>query len=72
MEPGLGRGIWPPGLPRLESTLEGVLGAVLGRLAIAEHRDERSQDPPVGVPVEALEIRLGTGLILRNAFRLIA
>src|SRR5438270_9428723 len=64
VHPGLGRGVLSPGGPASVGALEGVMRAVLGCRAVAEHADERAQDAVVRGPVEALEIRVVTGPVL--------
>src|SRR6266849_323075 len=58
VEPGFGGGIGPPRLPGLERAFESVLGAVLRGLAVAQHRDQSPQNPPVRVAIKALEVGL--------------
>ena len=56
MDPGFGRRVWAPALPRLERLDEGVLGAVLGRFRIAKDHRQGSVDAWVRAAVEAIEV----------------
>ena len=64
VQPGFRGGVGTPRLPALVGALEGILRAVLGDRPVAQEGDQGAQDPPVRGPVEALEIRLRTGLVI--------
>src|SRR5256886_5828307 len=63
MDPRFGRRYRLPCVPLLVSTLERVLGAVLGGGPVTEHRRQRAQDLSVRRLIESLEVRLVAGLV---------
>src|SRR2546423_11086131 len=63
VDPGLGRRDRLPAGPLLVRTLERVLGAVLGRGAVTQHRRQRPEDLAVRRLIESFEIRLVAGFI---------
>jgi hypothetical protein len=64
MQPRLDRRVRPPGSPALVSPLECVLSTILRGGAIAEEGDEGAEDPAVRVPVEPIEVCLGSRLVV--------
>jgi hypothetical protein len=64
VQPRLRRRVGTPRLPALVGALECILGAVFGRRLIPQQRDQGAKDPPVRVPVQALEIRLRARLVI--------